>query len=222
MSILDDLASVSANLADDLNVSEDTYKDSTPPAPVPEGNYRLRLEVEIDKDKDGKVKGQLDDKGRFFPTVLIKKGEVIEGPEGTLGRNAISYARIYTRPFDRQGSLASSLADLTRSFDQTRGWAGVEEGIKVLAELAATGTCRLKLQWEAFDKDYAEELANELGGFSSLNAAQKKEINKKATVKGAKNFDANGIAIGKTGATLEARTRITTTYPSAKDGVKIG
>lgn len=223
MSILDDLATVSANLADDLEVSNnpDSYQDPTPPAPVPEGNYRLRLQLELDKGQDGAVRGQKDAKGKFYPTLLIRKSEVIEGPAGSLGRSAVNFERVYTRPFARGDGQANGLADLTRSYDQTRGWNNFEDGFSLAAELSETGTMRCRIGWEAYDKDYAEQLANELGGFNSLTDAQKKDIRKRSTLKGSKQFDKNGIATGPSGATVTARARITAFYPSSDDKVKI-
>lgn len=224
MSILDDLATVSANLSDDLAVSNDpdAYQDPTPPAPVAEGNYRLKLEVALDKKQDGSINGQTDDRGRFYPTILIKKGEVVEGPEGTIGRTALSYARVYTKPFNRGDGQANGLADLTRSFDQTRGWSTFEDGFKLLQELADTGYMRCRVVWEAFDTDHYDAALAALGKTKfQLDPAEKKMLNKDATVKGAKNFDKNGITKGKSGATLSARTRIATTYPSSET-VKIG
>lgn len=228
ISILDDLASVSGNLADDLGVSNDpdVYQDPTPPAPVAEGNYRLRIEVALDKNQDGTVRGQTDANGKFYPTILIKKGEVVEGPAGTEGRTAISYARVYTRPFERGNGMANGLADLTRSFDQTRGWNNFEDGFRILEELSQTSTMRCRLTWEAFDTDLFNAKLEALGMSKEMlnqpsNKETKKQFNKDCTVKGAKHFDKNGIAKGKSGATLTARTRIATTYPSSET-VKIG
>jgi hypothetical protein len=221
---MDDLATVSGNLSDDLDVSNDpdNYADPTPPAPVPEGNYRLRLEVALDKKQDGSINGQTDAAtGKFYPTILIKKGEVVEGPEGTLGRTAISYARVYTKPFMRGDNQVNSLADLTRSFDQTRGWNNIADGFALLEELAATGTMRCRLTWEGFDKDHFDAQVTEIGGIQNLVGDVKKSVNKASTIRGAKNFDKSGIATGPSGATVSARARIATTYPSSAT-VKIG
>ena len=218
MSAIEDLASVSQNLADDLNVSDDgNYADPTPPAPVPEGNYRLRLEIALDKDQAGNIKGQTDERGRFYPTILIKKGEVVEGPAGTEGRTALSSTRVYTRPFDRGNGQANGLADLTRSFDQTRGFNSFADGFALLEELAATGTMRCRLTWEGFDKDHWDASLAALGKTASdLTKEEKKALNTACTIKGAKKFDKNGIATGPSGATVSARARLATTYPSSE------
>ena len=224
LSLMDDLASVSANLADDLEVTNDpdNYSDPLPPAPVAEGNYRLRLEVALDKNQDGSIRGQKDDKGKFYPTILIKKGVVVEGPAGTIDRTGISFARVYTKPFPRGDGQANGLADLTRAFDQTRGWNNFEDGFRLLEELTQTATMRCRLVWEAFDTDHYNALLGQMGKTKDqLTPAEKKQLNKDCTIKGAKNFDKNGIAKGKSGATLTARTRIGSTYPSSEN-VKIG
>ena len=218
MSMTDDLSEVSSALADDLGVSgdPDDYQDPTPPAPVPEQNYRLRLEVALDKDKDGKPKGLTDENGGFYPTILVIKGEVVEGPAASIGRTAISYERIYTKPYARGEGLANGLSDLTRSFDQTRGFNNFTDGFALLAELAETETMRCRLRWEAFDGDHFTTLADAEGGRDNLSKEQKKAISKVCSVRGAKNFDKNGIVTGPGGTTLSAKARIAQTYPSGE------
>ena len=225
MSVTDDLATVSEALADDLGLSGDVddYPDPTPPAPVPEGNYRLRLEIGLDKDDSGKVRGLTDEAGKFYPTILITKGEVVEGPEGTEGRSAVSYERVYTKPYPRGTGMANGLSDLTRSFDQTRGFSNFNDGFELLSELAQNETMRCRVRWEAFDSDYFDERVKAVAGSrENLTKEQKKMLNKECSIRGQKNFEPNGTVKGPSGAVLTARARISSFYPSGDEKVKVG
>lgn len=200
---------------------DDNYQDALPPAPVPERDYRLRItKWSLDKDKQGNLR--LTD-GKF-PVILIEESEVVE-PLELAGKRAVSYERLNTKPFERpkgSGSLCSMLGDLTRSYDQTRGWKSIPEGLELLAELIATGTFQSRLRWEAYDKDYVSTRIAELGGESMVNDDQLKELRNQATIKGMKRFpklpDGSHASIveGPSGAQLEARLKLGSIYPSSK------
>jgi hypothetical protein len=216
----EDLAAL--NFADDVEVNvDDSYQDALPPAPIPERDYRLRItKWSLDKDKSGNLR--LTD-GKF-PVVLIEETEVVE-PVEFAGKRGISYERVNTKPFERpkgSGSLCSMLGDLTRSFDQTRHWKKTNEGLELLAELAATGTFQARLRWEGYDKEYVDTRVAELGGTSLVNDDQMKELRKQAAVKGMKRFPKQPdgthapVAKGPSGADVEARLKLGSIYPSSK------
>lgn len=228
MSLTTDLSSVSAALEDDLEVSNSAdYQDPTPPAPPKEANYRLKVvKMGLDKNQDGSIR--LTD-GKY-PTVVLERVEIVE-PVELDGKVGVSFERIYTKPFERvKGApLANGLADFTRSFDSTKGWSSVQHGLNALDEFVDAGnTFRARLEWVAYDSDHYKAQIAALGGEESATKDDKKRIRKEATVRGMRRFKqaADGsylpIITGPSGATLTARARISTFFPSHQENVKIG
>jgi hypothetical protein len=223
MSILDDLATLPVNAEFDVPVNDDSYADPTPPAPLKEGNYRLRVvKFSLDKKKDGTP--NLTD--GLWPVINLERVEVVE-PAEFAGRVAVSFERVYSKPFNRGGGMANGLADLTRSMDQTRSYNNPRDGIAILDELVQSGTTfRARIGWEGYDKDFYDQQVSNLGGESMIDNAKRKELRKAATIKGMKSFPqhADGshasVVTGKSGSTVTARARIASVYPSGQD-VKI-
>lgn len=222
MSILDDLATLPVNAEFDVPVNDDTYQDPTPPAPLKEGNYRLRIvKFNLDKRQDG-TPNLTDGK---WPVVNLERVEVVE-PAELAGRVALTFERVYSKPFNRNGGQASGLADIVRSHDQSAGFRSAGEGIEALARLVdAGGTFRARIGWEGYDKDHYEAQIASIGGEGVAQPEQKKAFRKQATIKGMKNFPAqadgsySSVAIGKSGATVEAKARISGYFPSAQEKV---
>jgi hypothetical protein len=215
-----DLADLSANIADDLEVGGNTegYVDQLPPAPPPEDNYVLRIDGLKQDEKDGNP--VLAD-GRY-PVLLANRYVIVE-PTDLENRSAASFVRIATKPFERvPGKKVSPIADITRAFDVSRTWTSLTDGLAILKEMVETGrTLRARIVWEAFDTEYYNQQLDALGGKASASKEQIREVSNKSTVRGMRKFtpDGNGgylpiVVNPHSGNTLNARTRITQYFPS--------
>lgn len=184
--------------------------------------------MNLDKNQDGSIR-LTDNK---YPTIVLEQVDIVE-PVEMEGKRAVSFERVYTKPFARiQGGQPTSngLADLTRSHDATRTWSTVQQGLDVLDQMVESGeTFRARLEWNAYDKDHYEQQIAALGGEASASKEDKKRIRKEATIRGMKRFQKTPdgssylpTVIGPSGATLQARARISTFFPSHQDNVKLG
>lgn len=218
-----DLAELSANIADDVEVGGNTegYIDQLPPSPVPEDNYVLKIDGLTQDIKDG-TPVLTDGK---YPVLLAAKFVVVE-PTDLENRIAASFVRLATKPFERvPGRLASPLADVTRAFDVAKTWSTLTDGLAFLKEAVELGrTFRARVVWEAFDTDYYNQQIDALGGKSSVSKDQMREISKKSTIRGMRRFqqDANGkylpiVVNPNSGNTLNARSKISQYFPSNQD-----
>lgn len=218
-------------ITDDLNVTmdPDSYKDA-PSNTIPQpGAYRLRVvSMKPRKDQDGNI--VLAD-GKF-PTIVLEQLEILE-PEDD-GRKFGAFLDVRTKPVKRFDGYATDLGDITRSFDQTRGWSGTSEGLAVLEELAQEGTFRAQLGWSAYDSQFAKSQLEAAGlaglKWSEMTSDQQKvagEIYKKARLS-TKDFPvSNGkrVPFGRnphSGNELEARLTVQRYIPSGAENVKLG
>ncbi len=217
---------------DDLDVScdVDTYQDQQNPAPPLPGNYKMVVvgKPALRMGKDGKP--QLTD-GKF-KTLTIQRAKIVEPVEAE--KEFGIFADLRTKPFDRFGTVASDIADITRSMDQTRGWSGLAEGVALLEELIDQSTpFTVQLAWEAYDGAFVEQAFDALGiskgsekkalASGQISKSAYDAIYKKARL-GTKDFPvitkADGTltlspsAKGPSGATLEARAKIKKFFPS--------
>jgi hypothetical protein len=231
MSFAEDLAVLSSDLVDDLDIglgSEGEYQDSLPPAPVKAGNYVLKI-VNLGASKNKAGEAVMTEKdGKKFP-VLNYSAEIVE-PVEVAGRRAVSFQSIFTVPFNRNGYTASALVDIIRAFDATQLPRTVGQQIETLKGLAETGTFRAAIDWEAYDADYftSQVSAREADG-TKLTKDQKNALRKEATVKGMRRFKQNPdgtyapiVVHPKSGNTLEAKAVVTRYIPSSQEGVKVG
>ena len=212
------------NVVDDLdvNMDPDTYVDQASPAPPLPGNYRVVVkQAEQKKDKEGNVI-LVDAK---FPIITLKQLEIIEPVEN--GRLFSPFHDIRTKPFERAvGVLVSEVADFTSSVDRTRGWSGLQEGLRLVDEYLDTqASFVINLGWEAFDKAYLEAQLEETGlkgvEKDARTDEQKKLLNfiyKKARLRTNAFPKRDGRRIhvveGPSGDSLEARPVITRFIPS--------
>lgn len=218
-SIAEDLQGLNFEGVEEFAVDDDSYVDPAQRRLLPEADYLVQLDgVGIDKDNDGKPRLA---RGKY-PTIKISRITVAQ-PEQFAGQIATFDERVYSVPFERNGSKASGLADMTRSLDQTRTWRQIPEGLQLAVELAEGGHfAKVRVGWEAYDKDHYEALVSAAGGESLVDDKQKKQFRKDATIKGMKKFPRlpdgsySPEIEGPSGAILEARTRINTWYSSAK------
>jgi hypothetical protein len=214
-----DLAEVSANLTDDLNIgNNDTYQDALPPAPPKEGNYRLRInKMSLAKGKDG----QLTLQQGTHPVVVLEDVVIVE-PVELEGKSAVRFERVYIKPYQRAGQNADNLTDIVRAHSIEATYSGWKEGLQVLQSLAEQGASfRAQIVWEAFDNEGYTAEVDALGGRDSVDKDTEKRLRKEYTIKGMKKFKQNPdgtfapiVVHPVTGNTLEAKARISRFYPS--------
>lgn len=201
------------------------YQDQTGPAPLAPGNWRFRVVAGgRAKNNDGEP---LDD-GQF-PQVQLTKLEVVE-PEEFKGLEVFPYQKFSLKPIQggsRKGAVPA--VDLLRSFDDTLTFSSGKELLQLLGEQFENGkTFVAGTNWEAKDSDAIKEFIDENGGdLDDVDQDEKRAFFKKAIIRGQKKFPKNnGYYVpeieGPSGATLQARVKITRLYPSSKDVKKMG
>lgn len=186
----------------------DAYPNPIGPRPLDEGTYEMRL-VKITPDRD--------DAGNWrdvrFPTVKCDF-EVVAG--AMVGRKA-TFVRISSRTIPRKRGAAtenvSDLGDLIRAYDPEFNWGNSPNvAFRYLMEHVDKGTiCKLRLGWKATDMDYLN--AN---GLDSLprDSQERKDLYKKAVIRGQKNFDVDGTVAGPSGKLLKAQVFLQQAYPA--------
>ncbi len=214
--------------SDDLGIqlNPEAYQDQTnPPPPLP-GNYRFQVVGALAARKD--ANGELKLTDGQFPTLTINRVKIVEPSENE--KEFGIFHDIRTKPFDRYGTVASDVADFTRSVDQTRGWSGLGEGLEVLDEMVqANATFTAQIKWEAYDAEYVEKAFAELGiakgsekaalASGQITDAAYKAIYKKARLV-TNDFLPDGkggrkpSAKGPSGNSLEAKAKIGKFFPS--------
>lgn len=194
----------------DIDVAPpDAYADAGPSL-LPEGTYEVVLkEYELGFDKDG----------NFRNYIKLRRLQVVS-PEEHAGRYA-NDLRIFTTPWKRAGVTVSGLGDFLRGIDDNAQWTGLG-GAKELLDKAIDLQIpiKLKLKWEAYDKAGFEQE----GGLSLENKSpEQKQLRKKATVKGMRNFpqypDGSykaSVAGPISGETIEAALTIDAVIPQSK------
>jgi len=200
----------------------DQYPDPLPSGPkmLPAGRYTVTLQdFDMDKDSDGKVRVY----GDQSYAILLRKLKVV-APDNHANRT-ITFQRVFTKPYERPrgtGKMVSGLGDLIRSFDSSRAWSDLNDALALLNEFQADSTpATIKTEWEAFDKDYYEQiLAQE--GIASTDKPAVRGARRRATIRGMYRFlkNANGdplpVVIGPSGKQLDAKLIIVDFIPSHK------
>jgi hypothetical protein len=132
-----------------------------------------------------------DDDGTFRKRINLKKLEIIGVPSEDhrklLGRT-ITNLSVFTTTYLRNGVQVSGLGDLIRGIDDERPWSGLQEAVDIIQEAVDKQIpVQMKLAWGAFDKDgYDAE-----GGPQMVNKSpEQKELRKRASVRGMRNFRA--------------------------------
>jgi hypothetical protein len=201
------------------------YNDQTGPAPIAPGNYRFRVEVGgRKKNNDGEA---LDDNG--YPQVQLTKLVIVE-PEEFAGKEVFPFQSYSLRPQQngpRKGTVPA--VDLLRGFDDTLTFGSGKEVLQLLGEQFENGkTFVAGTNWEAKDSDAIKEFIEENGGdLDDVDQDEKRAFFKKAIIRGQKKFPkVNGYYVpeieGPSGATLQARVKLTRIYPSSKEVKKMG
>ncbi len=195
-------------LLDDLDIDTadaESYKDATGPAPIPDGTYTFKLtSAELDKDADGNIRNTK------HPAVVISAEVVQAKDERYIGRK-VSFIRVYSTPFQREGVTVSGLGDLLRSIDATANHSGAQKILAIKRYAEGGATFRARTQWEA--QDYAW-FRDQGGNDLPKGSEGQKHLRKASTLKGMKNFpqDANGNPkhewVGPSGEVIEARVTL--------------
>lgn len=190
------------NLALDIEVAEPTaYVDGNMPMLVPEGTYDL---VITDWDVSRNRETNQPDGKAVVLNCKISGGE----HDGKSVRNL----RVWTAVFERNGVKVSGLGDLIRAIDDTARWGTLGEAGTILQKAADSRTpFRVKLVWEAFDRDFYADR----GGESMVaKSPEQKALRKEATIKGMARFKQapDGTYLpevtGPSGNVIEARITI--------------
>lgn len=232
MSFSDDLAVLSSDLVDDLEIGLEEgqeYQDAIGFSPLKAGTYNLKITtLGASKNKAGEPVMTNKD-GKKFP-VLNYTATVVE-PVELEGRRAVSFQSVFTMPFSRNGGTVSGLLDIVRAYDATRLPRTVGAQIDALKELAETSTFRAVVDWEAQDLDWFNAQV-EAQGLDTKNPAHKQQVNairKQATVKGMRKFkqapDGTYLPVAVhpiSGNTVDAKAVVVRYIPSTQDGVRIG
>lgn len=226
--------------ADDLDVGMDpeTFVDQATPAPIYAGNYALRVDKYSQrKNKDGSTK-LVDGK---FPIIVLETVTVVEGAvdkdDNPVERKFGLFADIPTKPFQREGVMVTRLGDITRAYDQTRQWRGLQEGLAVLQEFLDTNQIfRVQLNWLADDYKWSKSERERKGlgsdrNWNDFSDEEKKAINdiyNKAKLEGMSKFPKHGNgrpnhvwANAPGGEPVEAKVVIKRFFPSGET-VKLG
>lgn len=220
------------NLTDDLNIGEfgveeaGEYQDQSAPPPPREGNIRIVI-TDFAQAKDFDTKApKFSDEDKKWPVFVIRKFEILE-PEELNGRQVLLNQEVATKPRKRKGakgeSLYSDFADLLRSFDATRftSLPPVKEGLEMMREFVESRQqARVRTQWRAFDKKYADDQIAAKGGRAALSNEELGRINGAASIRGMAKFT-NGEVKGPSGEIIRAKLKIVQYYPSTDPKVRL-
>ncbi len=233
------------DIQDDLEVNPESYPDREIRMKLPlPGNYVVKPaawgfrkkkgtdELVLYKDSNGNPK---------YPVISLQSVEITDPFEH--GRKVVVFQDIQTKPFTREGKLASPVADVLRAFDAGLSTSGTGEVIREVTDrFQGQIEFRARIDYSAYDKQYAEKLIAAEGGADALKARGKDGWNKlneiygkSAAVRGWKEIakqnkqrDPEGKLnlgfnrwLGPSGAVVDARPVITVFYKS-DDSVQIG
>ena len=147
---------------------------------VPEATYDLLIK---------EFEPVFDDDGTFRKRVTLKSCEIAGVPEEDLkkylGRKVTNLA-IWTTTYMRSGVSVSSLGDLVRGVDVNREWKSLKDACDVIQEAVDKFIpVQIKLVWGAYDAKGFDAA----GGKAMVDKSpEQKELRKKASVKGMRNF----------------------------------
>lgn len=202
----------------DLNVdisvaSPEEYADNARPT-FPMGTHTFQIvNFDLDRDADGKPKTTKSG----MPIVLLKSLKAVDGEaEGRF----LGFQRIYTTTYSRKNRegkevRVSQLGDLIRSLDNTQPTTTVQDALNFLERARDMGlTFKARVNWEAFDKDYYDQLCQQRNITDSYSP-EAKAARKEATISGKKGFaDGKPTVTGPSGRELKAQARISDFYPA--------
>lgn len=168
------------DVQDDLDVAMDneTYQDQANPAPPVAGNYLVKV-LKLGPKTDNKEKQPIyENKDKRYPILSLMSVEIIDGLGTGVTRKVGLFQDIKTKPFDRFGTPASNLMDLSRALG-TDNWQGIPAGLAAVNEAVQLGTpAAIQLDWSIYDSQFVEDALKQLGltdiPKDQLNDEQKK------------------------------------------------
>jgi hypothetical protein len=177
MSFYDQLNSVPD---DEINVAPPSQYVDSGFGLIPEGVYDVVI-------KD--FEPVFGEDGTFRKRIALKSLEIVGVPDEDLRKligRKINNLSVFTTVYKRNGANASGLGDLIRGIDDDREWTGLPEATDIIQEAVDKNTAiQMRLVWGAYD---AAGFENAGGKALVSKSAEEKELRKKATVKGMRNF----------------------------------
>jgi hypothetical protein len=129
------------------------------------------------------------DDGSFRKRIDIKKVEIVGVPEEELRKilgKTVNNLSVFTTQYLRGGVKVSGLGDLIRGIDPSREWSSLKDAVDIIQEAVDKNIpVQGKLVWGAYDKAGFENA----GGKAMIpKSAEEKELKKRASVRGMRNF----------------------------------
>lgn len=188
------------------------YQDQQPfPPPPPEGLYDFSQGEPTFTEKEG-ILGVV-----FGDPREGKKGHVITG--GPQDGKAVTFDRLSSKVFDRNGVKASTIVDHLRALGVKQAFKMSDhDGLKAAILDSVGKPFKAQLGWEGRCQACGEQLDK---SYSDRKSQDYKDANKRITFKGARKFprfpngDINHIATcPECGGEVQARARITRRVPA--------
>lgn len=208
---INDIEELNDDVFEGAVAAPDEYVDPAGPRPLDEGTYDARI-IKIAKDGD--------DEGNWrdprYPAIQVDF-EIASGEK--MGRKA-NFIKVSSRLWMRKKgtieSKSSELGDLIRAFDPRFEWQQITQALRFLLEQQDRGVVgKFRFGWKAFDSEYF----NMQGGPSMTDGTpEKRDLYKKAGIKGQRHFDADGTVIGPSGKQLKARLILLQAVPAKNVG----
>jgi hypothetical protein len=147
---------------------------------VPEATYDL-----VVKD----FEPVFDDDGIFRKRITLKSLEIVGVPDEDLKKylnRKVTNLAIFTTTYQRSGVTVSGLGDLIRGIDYTKEWKSLKDASDIIQEaIDRFVAIQMKIIWGAYDAKGFDAA----GGKAMVDKSpEQKELRKKATVKGMRNF----------------------------------
>jgi hypothetical protein len=129
------------------------------------------------------------DDGTFKKRLSLKSLEIVGVPDEDLKKflgRKVSNLTVFTTTYQRSGITVSGLGDLVRGADDKAEWKSLKDAVDLLQEAADRNTpIQIKVVWGAYDSKGFEAAG---GKMLVDKSPEQKELRKKATVKGMRNF----------------------------------
>lgn len=218
------------DINDDLQVDENYESRPSVKPPTP-GNYVFKPAAwGFRKNSAGELVKYKDAQGNpKYPVISLQSVEIVDPIDNA--RKVVVFQDVPTNPFERDGKIASQAADLLKGFNAEAVARNTGEVIaQVTDALTAGAEFRARLDYRAYDKNYAAELVAALP--PGATSKQKNECYRKAEIRGFKRIkQANtqaghgdlGIAkwMGPSGTIVDVQPYLSVIY-AAGEQVQLG
>jgi hypothetical protein len=221
------------DIIDDLQVDSESYPDSKAGTgvalPLP-GTYLVKAHgVDYKKKRDG---GLVMWKEKY-PIASIQVVEIVEPSE--VARKVGVFHDVPTMPFERDGRMASQIADVLRSMDADAAVTGSGQVIsQTMDRLKAGFEFRVRLDYRAYDSDFMKAELLKIQGLEKKEYyAKKNELEKRGSITGwskiKKANEQNNKAelgfqkwAGPSGRVIDVRPTITAFISAATENLTLG